>query len=145
MKIYIGNDHTAVDMKKAIVEHLENNKIEVIDLGNGDCKSSNYANYGIAVGEAVTKDKDSLGIVICGSGIGISIAANKVKGARAALVYEIQTAHLARQHNDANIIALGARFIANEKAIEIVDEFLKVPFEGGRHGDRVKTLDEYNG
>ncbi|WP_338983599.1 ribose 5-phosphate isomerase B [Spiroplasma endosymbiont of Othius punctulatus] len=145
MKIYIGNDHTAIEMKKILKAHLENNKFEVIDLGNNDGKSSNYAEYGIEVGRAVTKDKGSLGIVICGSGIGISIAANKVNGARAALVYETQAAHLARQHNNANIVALGARFIANEKAIEIVDEFLNTSFEGGRHEERVKTLDNANG
>ncbi|QHX35599.1 ribose-5-phosphate isomerase B [Spiroplasma sp. TIUS-1] len=145
MKVYIGNDHTAVEMKKFLKAHLEKNNIEVIDLGNTDGKSSNYAEYGIALGKAVAKDKGSLGIAICGSGIGISIGANKVHGVRAALVYEIQSAHLARQHNDANVIALGARFIANEKAAEIVDEFLNTKFEGGRHEDRIKVLNEYNG
>lgn len=145
MKIYIGNDHTAVEMKNVLKAHLEKNNYEVIDLGNTDGKSSNYAEYGIAVGTAVAKDKTSFGIVICGTGIGISIGANKVKGARAALVYEVQAAHLAREHNNANIVALGARFIANQKATEIVDEFLSTKFEGGRHEDRIKVLNEYNG
>ncbi|WP_434335334.1 ribose 5-phosphate isomerase B [Mycoplasma capricolum subsp. capricolum] len=142
-RIYIGNDHSAVEMKQAIVNHLKSKNYEVIDLGNNDGKSCNYAKIGQTVAEHVVKDTNSRGIVICGTGIGISIAANKVKNARAALVYEKETTELARIHNDANIIALGARMIAIPKAINLVDIFLNTPFEGGRHIERVDTLNEY--
>ncbi|UKS54424.1 ribose 5-phosphate isomerase B [Mycoplasma feriruminatoris] len=142
-RIYIGNDHSAVEMKQAIVNHLKEKNYEVIDLGNNDGKSCNYAKIGQVVAEHVVNDPNSRGIVICGTGIGISIAANKVKTARAALVYEKETAELARIHNDANILALGARIIAIAKAINLVDVFLNTPFEGGRHIERVNTLNEY--
>ncbi|MCK8461527.1 ribose 5-phosphate isomerase B [Mycoplasma capricolum subsp. capricolum] len=142
-RIYIGNDHSAVEMKQAIVNHLKSKNYEVIDLGNNDGKSCNYAKIGQTVAEHVVKDTNNRGIVICGTGIGISIAANKVKTARAALVYEKETTELARIHNDANIIALGARMIAIPKAINLVDIFLNTSFEGGRHIERVDTLNEY--
>lgn len=142
-KIYISNDHTAVEMKKDLIKHLTNKGYEMIDLGNNDSLASNYAELGIELGEHVMKDQGSLGIVICGTGVGISIAANKVKGIRAGLVYEVQTAELIKQHNDANVIALGARMIANDKAIKIVDKFLETSFEGGRHIGRVNTINEY--
>ncbi|UZK64398.1 ribose 5-phosphate isomerase B [Mycoplasma mycoides subsp. capri] len=142
-RIYIGNDHSAVEMKQAIVKHLQEKNYEVIDLGNNDGKSCNYAKIGQVVAEHVVNDTNSRGIVICGTGIGISIAANKVKTARTALVYEKETAELARIHNDANILALGARIIAISKAINLVDVFLNTPFEGGRHIERVNTLNEY--
>ncbi|ATZ20634.1 ribose 5-phosphate isomerase B [Mesoplasma coleopterae] len=143
-KIYIANDHTAIEMKNAIKEHLLGQGFEVVDLGNNDGTSCNYANIGITLAEAVVSDTNSKGIALCGTGIGISIAANKVKGARAGLVYEVQTAELTRQHNDANILATGARLIAIEKALLLVDTFLSTEFEGGRHKERVGTLDEYN-
>ncbi|ATZ17714.1 ribose 5-phosphate isomerase B [Mesoplasma melaleucae] len=143
-RIYIGNDHTAIEMKNAIKKHLIENGYEVVDVGNNDGNSCNYANIGITLAEAVVADKDSKGIALCGTGIGISIAANKVQGARAGLVYEVQTAELTRQHNNANILATGARLIAVDKAILLVDTFLNTEFEGGRHHERVGTLDEYN-
>ncbi|ATQ35268.1 ribose 5-phosphate isomerase B [Mesoplasma entomophilum] len=143
-KIYIANDHTAIEMKNAIKKHLVGQGFEVVDLGNNDGTSCNYANIGITLAEAVVSDTNSKGIALCGTGIGISIAANKVKGARAGLVYEVQTAELTRQHNDANILATGARLIAIEKALLLVDTFLSTEFEGGRHKERVGTLDEYN-
>lgn len=143
-KIYIGNDHTAIEMKNVITKHLTENGYEVVDVGNNDGNSCNYANIGITLAEAVVADKDSKGIALCGTGIGISIAANKVQGARAGLVYEVQTAELTRQHNNANILATGARLIAVDKAILLVDTFLNTEFESGRHQERVGTLDEYN-
>ncbi|ASZ08865.1 ribose 5-phosphate isomerase B [Mesoplasma chauliocola] len=143
-KIFIANDHTAIEMKNAIKNHLISKGYEVVDLGNNDGQSCNYANIGITLAEAVVAEKDSKGIALCGTGIGISIAANKVQGARAGLVYEVQTAELTRQHNNANILATGARLIASEKAILLVDTFLNTKFEGGRHQERVGTLDEYN-
>ncbi|ATI73751.1 ribose 5-phosphate isomerase B [Mesoplasma florum] len=143
-KIYIANDHTAIEMKNAIKNHLEKKGYEVIDLGNNDGNSCNYANIGITLAEAVVADENNKGIALCGTGIGISIAANKVKGARAGLVYEVQTAELTRQHNNANILATGARLIAVDKALLLVDTFLNTEFEGGRHQERVGTIDEYN-
>ncbi|PPE04881.1 ribose-5-phosphate isomerase B [Entomoplasma ellychniae] len=142
--IYISNDHTAVEMKLAIKKHLESQGYKVKDLGNNDGQSCNYADNGVKLAQAVVKDANSYGIALCGTGIGISIAANKVKGARAGLVYEVQTAELIRLHNDANILATGARLIAIDKAILIVDTFLNSKFEGGRHQERVDILNEKN-
>ncbi|AUF83869.1 RpiB/LacA/LacB family sugar-phosphate isomerase [Mesoplasma syrphidae] len=142
-KIYITNDHTAIEMKQAIVKHLQELKYEVIDMGNNDGLSCSYSLNGINLGKAVVEDKGSRGIALCGTGIGISIAANKVQGIRAGLVYETQTAELIRQHNDCNVIATGARLIAVDKAIKLVDVFLKTEFEGGRHAERVGTINEY--
>jgi len=142
--IYISNDHTGVEMKQAIVEYLTARKeYEVIDLGNNDGKSCSYAQKGLELGEKVASDEGSLGIVICGTGVGISIAANKVDGIRAGLTYELETAQLIRQHNNCNVLATGARLIAKQKAILLVDAFLKTPFEGGRHSERVEQIDEY--
>ncbi|ALD65958.1 ribose 5-phosphate isomerase B [Spiroplasma cantharicola] len=138
MKIYIGNDHAGVDMKNHIVKYLKSNGYEVINIGTDNEDSVDYPDFGKEVAKKVVENK-SFGIVICGTGIGISIAANKVKGARAALCYEDQTTILARQHNNANILALGARMIANEKAVRLVDIFLNTKFEE-RHKNRVEKL-----
>ena len=140
MKIYIGNDHAAVEMKNAIVDHLEKNNIQVENIGTDSNEAVDYPNYGKKVASLVVNDDSSLGIVICGSGIGISIAANKIDGARAALCYEEETTILARQHNNANILALGARISTVEKAISLVDLFINTKFEGGRHQKRVEKL-----
>ncbi|QHX36298.1 ribose 5-phosphate isomerase B [Spiroplasma sp. BIUS-1] len=138
MKIFIGNDHAAVEMKNKIVEYLNSKGHEVVNIGTDSNDSVDYPDFGKEVAQRVVQE-NTLGIVICGSGIGISIAANKVKGARAALCYEDQTAMLAREHNNANILALGARFIANEKAVRLVDIFLNTKFEE-RHANRVEKL-----
>ncbi|WP_338985187.1 ribose 5-phosphate isomerase B [Spiroplasma endosymbiont of Diplazon laetatorius] len=138
MKIFIGNDHAAVEMKNKIAEHLKAQGHEVVNIGTDSNDSVDYPDFGREVAQKVVAE-NAFGIVICGSGIGISIAANKVNGARAALCYEDQTAMLAREHNNANILALGARFIANEKAIRIVDIFLNTKFEE-RHKNRVEKL-----
>ncbi|AHB35892.1 ribose 5-phosphate isomerase B [Spiroplasma apis] len=140
MKIYIGNDHAAVEMKNAIVDHLEKNNIQVENIGTDSNEAVDYPDYGKKVASLVVNDDSSLGIVICGSGIGISIAANKIDGARAALCYEEETTILARQHNNANILALGARISTVEKAISLVDLFINTKFEGGRHQKRVEKL-----
>jgi len=144
-KIYISNDHTGVEMKQAIVKHLTSLDYKVIDLGNTDGKACSYASKGLELGEKVAGDKDCLGIALCGTGIGISIAANKVKGVRAGLVSELETAQLIREHNDCNVIAMGARMIAVAKALKLVDAFLNSEFAHGRHEERVKTINEYHG
>ncbi|KAJ3620919.1 hypothetical protein Zmor_008650 [Zophobas morio] len=140
MKIYIANDHTGVEMKNAIVKFLESEGHEAVNLGTDSAEAVNYAEYGKKIGLAVANDKGSFGIAICGTGIGISIAANKVKGVIAGLVYEPQNAAITRQHNNANIMATGARQIAVQKAVECVKSFINTPFEGGRHEARVNEL-----
>lgn len=143
--IYIGSDHTGIEMKNAIIKHLIKNKYNVIDITENISfeTSSSYSKIGIKLGEKVVENH-GLGIAICGTGVGISIAANKVKGIRAGLVYELETAKLIKQHNNANILATGARLIAIDKAIKLVDVFLETNFEGGRHNERIKKIDEYN-
>ncbi|WP_342275427.1 ribose 5-phosphate isomerase B [Spiroplasma endosymbiont of Cantharis lateralis] len=138
MKIYIGNDHAGVEMKNQIVEFLKTKGHEVINIGTDNSHSVDYPDFGKEVAKKVVEN-NTYGIIICGTGIGISIAANKIKGARAALCYEDQTTILARQHNNANILALGARIIANEKAVRLVELFLNTEFEE-RHKNRVEKL-----
>ncbi|WP_338972399.1 ribose 5-phosphate isomerase B [Spiroplasma endosymbiont of Panorpa germanica] len=145
MKIFIGSDHTALEMKSAISDFLKTLGHQVTDLGPESDEAVDYPDFGFKVGEAVNKNKNSLGIVICGSGIGISIAANKVKNIRAALCYEKEAVELARKHNNANVLALGARFIAVQKAVNLVETFINTEFEGDRHETRVRKLCDYSG
>lgn len=140
MKIAIGNDHTALEMKAAIKAHLEENGYEVLDLGTNSTDSCDYPVYGEKVGRAVVDGEADLGIAICGTGVGISLAANKVKGVRACVCSEPYTAKLSRMHNDSNVLAFGARVIGVELAKMIVDEWLNASFEGGRHQRRVDML-----
>lgn len=146
-RIYIASDHTGNAMRKAIFNHLREQGYHVTDLSRDEINAKgtvSYSNHGLRLGETVAGDPGSRGIAICGTGIGISIAANKVKGIRCGLTYELETAQLIRGHNNANIMATGARLIAIEKAILLVDTFLKKNFEGGRHAARVSTIDEYD-
>ena len=142
MKIAIGSDHAGFYLKKDIIKYLEEKNIEVKDMGPLDDGRVDYPDYGHAVGHEVIDKKMDFGIVICGSGIGISISANKVKGIRAALCSEPYSARLARRHNDANVLAMGARLIGHDMALEIVDAFLDEKFEGGRHVNRVNKIEE---
>ena len=142
MKIAIGSDHAGFYLKEDIKKYLEEKNIEVIDMGPFDDKRVDYPDYGHAVGHEVIDNNLDFGIVICGSGIGISISSNKVKGIRAALCSEPYSAKLARRHNDANVLAMGARLIGHDMAIEIVEAFLNEKFEGGRHISRVKKIEE---
>ena len=146
-KIYIASDHTGNAMRRALFNHLRELGHHLIDLSRDEVNAKgtvSYSDQGIKLGQAVSADRGSLGIAICGTGVGISIAANKVKGIRCGLTYELETAQLIRQHNNANVIALGARLIAIEKAILLVDAFLAEKFEGGRHIPRIQTIDEYD-
>ena len=140
MKIAIGNDHAAVEMKNEIKEYLESKGHEVINFGTDTSASCNYADYGKAVGKAVASGEVDGGVLICGTGVGISLAANKVKGVRAAVCSEPVSARLTKQHNNANIIAFGARIVGIELAKEIVDAYLDAEFEGGRHQTRVDMI-----
>ena len=141
MKISIGSDHAGFELKEHIKNYLQEGGYEIIDEGTHSLDSVDYPDYGKAVGERITNGEAKFGVVVCGSGIGISIAANKVKGIRCARVDEPLSARLSRLHNDANVIALGARLTGVTMAEEIVDEFLRTEFEGGSHSNRVCKLD----
>ena len=140
MKIAIGNDHTAVEMKNHIQQYLEEKGHEVINFGTDSHDRYDYPVYGKKVAEAIVNGDCERGILICGTGIGISLAANKVKGIRAAVCSESYSARLTRQHNDANIIAFGARVVGEATAEMIVDEFINTDYEGGRHQRRVDMI-----
>ena len=140
MKIAIGNDHAAVEMKNEIKAYLESKGHEVVNFGTDTSASCNYPEYGKAVGEAVASGEAECGVLICGTGVGISLAANKVKGIRAAVCSEPVTARLTKLHNNANIICFGARIVGIELAKEIVDAYLDAEFEGGRHQTRVDMI-----
>lgn len=142
MKIVIGNDHAAVDLKNVIVEYLQELGHEVVNFGVDTTASCNYPEIGARVGHAVVEEDYDCGILICGTGVGISIAANKVNGVRAAVCSEPATARLVKQHNNANIIAFGARIVGPELAKDIVKAYLDAEFEGGRHQVRVDMIHE---
>ena len=140
-KIAISADHAGFDLKEALKSHFAD-RVEWIDLGTHSRDSVNYAEYGKAMGDAIASGRAERGIVICGSGIGISIAANRNRAVRAALCTDATMARVARLHNDANVLALGARIIGFQVAVDCVEAFLSTPFEGGRHEARVKSLGE---
>jgi ribose 5-phosphate isomerase B len=140
MKISIGNDHAGPDYKKAIVEYLELKGNEVVNHGTNTFESVDYPDFGHPVADDVESGKAHFGIVICGSGNGIAMTANKHQGIRAALCWTKEIATLARQHNDANVLSIPARFTSIQQAIEIVDAFLNTDFEGGRHANRVHKI-----
>lgn len=141
MKIAIGNDHVAVSMKNHIKEYLEAKGYEVVNFGTDSEERTDYPIYGKKVADAIVSGECELGILICGTGIGISLAANKVKGIRAAVCSEPYSARLTRQHNNANIIAFGARVVGEATAEMIVDEFLSAEYEGGRHQRRIDMIE----
>ena len=138
MKVAIASDHAGFEMKEALKEAFP--EYDWLDLGTDGPDSVSYADYGHAMGEAMSEGKAVCGIVICGSGIGISIAANRHAKVRAALCLTAEMAELARQHNDANVLALGARLIDLDTAKECVETFMNTKFEDGRHEARVKAL-----
>ena len=141
MKIAVASDHGGFALKEKVKEHLIERGFDVEDLGTHSEESVDYPVYGKACGEAVASGKADLGVVVCGTGIGISIAANKVKGVRCGLCTSVEMAHLTKQHNNANILALGGRTTEPELALKILDEWLDTEFEGGRHQRRVDMLD----
>ena len=138
--IALASDHAGYALKAALAEELRGQGHQVIDLGPDSEASVDYPDFGRALGEAIAAGRAERGIAVCGSGIGISIAVNRSAGARCALVTSGLMARLARQHNDANCIALGSRIIGIEVARDCVAEFLNTPFEGGRHAGRVAKL-----
>ena len=142
MKIAVASDHGGFALKEEVKKHLMERGIEVLDLGTHSEDSVDYPIYGTACGEAVMSGNADLGVVVCGTGIGISIAANKVKGIRCGLCTSVEMARLAKQHNNANVLALGGRTTEMDLAMEIVDTWLDTEFEGGRHQRRTGLLDQ---
>ena len=140
MKIGVANDHASVEMKQQVVAYLKEKGYDVVNYGTDSTESCDYPVYGEKIGHAVVSGEVDFGIAICGTGLGISLAANKVHGIRAAVCSEPYTARLSRQHNDANILAFGSRVIGIELAKMIIDEFLGAEFEGGRHQRRVDMI-----
>lgn len=142
MKVAIGSDHAGFNLKEEMIKYLKEKEVEVIDCGPENDNRVDYPDYGHKVGKKVVSKEADYGIVICGSGIGISISANKIKNIRCALCSEPLSAELSRKHNDANVVALGARLIGTEMAKKILDVFLNTEFEGGRHIDRIAKIEE---
>jgi ribose 5-phosphate isomerase B len=139
-RIVIGSDHAGFPVKETIRKYLAAAGYAVDDQGTSSEESVDYPDYGKAVGERVASKQADLGIAVCGSGIGISIAANKVPGIRAALAHDVMTARLAREHNDANVLALGGRVVTGATAVEMVQTFLTTAYLGGRHQRRVEKI-----
>jgi len=140
MKIAIGSDHGGYPLKELIYQHLLKKEIEVTDFGTHDEASTDYPDYAEKVSEAVAAQQYDFGILICGTGIGMSIAANKVKGIRCALVSDCFSAKASKQHNNSNILALGSRVLGSGLALEIVDVWLETEFEAGRHQRRIDKI-----
>lgn len=138
--IFLASDHAAIELKAALVEWLSSAGHRVEDLGPDDASRVDYPDYGYKLAQAVAANAASVGIALCGSGIGISIAVNRVPSCRCALVSEPLSAALAREHNDANVLALGARLTGIDMARACVEAFLDTPFGNGRHGPRVEKL-----
>ena len=141
-KIHIGSDHGGLELKEFLKTFLKVKDIEVDDLGTYTDESVDYPQFGRKVGKAVLADGNP-GVIICGTGIGISIAANRIKGVRAALCHCPEYAKLAREHNNANVLALGGRFIQKDDAIKTLTTFISTEYEGGRHDRRVNDIDNY--
>ena len=139
-RIAIVSDHAAFAMKAELVEHLRGGGYDVLDLGTASTDSVDYPDYGYRIARAIASGEVARGIALCGSGIGISIAVNREPACRCALVSDGLAARLAREHNDANVLALGARLIGIETARDCVDQFLATPFAGGRHQRRIDKL-----
>ncbi len=140
MLIALGSDHGGFALKQEIVEYLKQKGLAFKDLGTCDCTSVDYPDYGLAVAEAVKSGECDRGIIVCGTGLGISMAANKVPGIRAAVCTDTYMARMSREHNDANVLALGERVIGVGLALEIIDVWLNTEFLGGRHKTRVDKI-----
>ena len=142
MKIALGCDHAAYELKEAIKSKMENEGHTIIDVGTYSPESVDYPKYGHAVGKAVASGEAERGIAVCGSGIGISIACNKVPGIRAALCTSVEMAEMCRRHNNANVVCMGARMISQELAFDIIDTWMTTEFEGGKHLRRINEIED---
>ena len=144
MRIAVGSDHAGFDLKAGLAKHLVDAGHEILDLGaDSPDVPVDYPVFGLAVGRAVAEGRAERGLCVCGTGIGIGIAANKVDGVRAALVHDVTTARLARQHNDANVVCLGGRTTGVSEATDAVDTFFSTEFEGGRHQRRLDLISDF--
>jgi ribose 5-phosphate isomerase B len=141
IKIAIGSDHAGFELKEQLITYLRSHNNNVIDKGCFSLDRADYPDYGHAVANAVINNEVDFGVLMCGSGNGINMSANKHKGIRAALCWNAEIASLARQHNDANILVLPARYISKEEAYKCLDDFLTAKFEGGRHQARLEKID----
>ncbi len=141
MRLAFGSDHAGFELKTQLVDHARSAGHDVVDLGTDSAERVDYPDFGAAVARAVTGGEAELGVCVCGSGIGIAMAAGKIAGARAATVHDATSAHLAREHNDANILCVGERLVGPAVALEALDAFLSASFEGGRHTARVAKID----
>ncbi|MAV64451.1 MAG: ribose 5-phosphate isomerase B [Candidatus Marinimicrobia bacterium] len=141
MKISIASDHAGYNSKQSIIKFLEQKKIKVLDLGTNSIDSVDYPEYGQKVAKSVISKKTDKGIVVCGTGIGISIAANRFKNIRASLCTTVLHAEMTRKHNDSNILALGSRTTKIDDMLKIIDVWINTEFEGGRHQDRINKID----
>ncbi|ATX70792.1 ribose 5-phosphate isomerase B [Spiroplasma clarkii] len=142
MKIAIGNDHVGIELKAAILNHLKTKpNLEVIDCGTNSLERTDYPIYGKKVAKLVANQVADLGILICGTGVGITLAANKVPNIRAVVCSEPYTAKLSKEHNNTNILGLGSRVVGSNLALMIIDEWLAAKFEGGRHKKRIDMLE----
>ena len=141
-RVAIGSDHAGYQLKEQLAEHLRESGHEVEDLGTDSEESVDYPDFGAAVARAVVAGEADYGVCVCGTGIGIGIAANKVKGARAAVVHDTTSARMARQHNNANVVCIGARLTGSQAATDAVDAFLSAEFEGGRHQRRIDEISD---
>lgn len=140
MRLYAASDHAGYALKKALVTEARRFGHDVVDLGPDGEERVDYPDYAAAVARAVAKDPGARGLLCCGTGIGVSIAANKVPGVRCAVVWDEATARLAREHNDANVIAIGGRLFSVNDALRMLDAWLTAKFEGGRHADRLEKI-----
>ena len=145
MRIALGSDHAGYELKQLLRVHLEGRGHEVLDCGCDGPESVDYPEFGAAVGRSVAAGDAERGVVVCGTGLGVSMAANKVPGVRAALVHDRFTAQMSREHNDANVLALGARVLDPTHARELTDLWIETGFEGGRHARRVGKIDALDG
>lgn len=141
MKIALGADHAGFELKEKVKKFLLKQGVEVDDLGTNSSESVDYPDYAVKVAHDVASQRASYGVLVCGSGIGMAITANKVAGVRATTATTEQEAQLSREHNDANVLAIGARLVKDEQALKIVDAFLKSSFAHGRHESRVAKIE----
>lgn len=143
MKVVIGSDHAGYELKEQIKVVLEEKGCTIIDVGTESLASVDYPDFGIKAATLVARGEVDRGVLICGTGVGMSIIANKVKGVRASLIYDLYTAIQSRKHLDANILVLGGRVTGKDLAAEIVRVWLDTPFEGGRHQERIEKIERY--
>lgn len=143
--VAVGSDHAGYNLKTLVAKELAEMGVEVLDLGTDSTDSVDYPDFGEAVGRAVADGRADLGVAVCGSGIGIGMAAGKIRGVRAAVVHDVTSARMARAHNNANVMTLGERFVGAQTALDAVRAFLETDFDGGRHQARVAKLDALDG